>query len=1476
MRTIERSKVPDATRRYATRLLIAAGLSLCALPAHAADINVTTGTLEVDDPADIGANRVVVDNTADEDATLKINAGVTVGAGDFLLNNGGALINEGTISRSGSGYNGAYGDTGLAHVTNQAGGAITVDDIGISLKGGGSLLNTGTGTSIAGRIGVVIWGTSTITNELGASIHGMNGAGLYLFHDADSTIINRSGATISSDAAEGIIVFGTGSVINTGEDSAISGFTKGIVINEDGAEVENLDGGSISGGDTAVWLGGGGTVTNGAESIITGGQGVYANHATTVNNSGTIEGTADEGLYLHDGGIVNNYAGSSITGSVGIRAGGSTAVDNAGSIEGTVDEAITATTYGSSLNNHDGGTISSSGNISVDIGGNVTNTGTGSKISGDGDGVRTLGGATLRNEDGAEIEAEYLAINMYDGGDVYNTGGSKITSNSTDAIDVWIYGSVTNSGEGSAITAGGYAGVYFNPDVAEDVVFTLTNSDKATIQGDSYGVSFDGAEGNLTNEGGATITSVAGSGITMSHSGSVTNRSGGVVTGPVTGLYLRNDDDSYSFTVTNTGEDSAILATGIDGVFADADGIFITGTDSSVTNADGASISGIRFGAWMNDGGSFTNEGDGTSIEGGTAILTSQTATIINRNGGRINGVLNGIEMDAGGTVSNESDAVIDASDDDGIGALLTNGGSVTNKTGAGITADGNNGTGVKLEHGGSLLNESGATISGTMRGAQGWGADITNTGSGSAITSDDTAVQTWAGGGSVTNADGAVMHGGINGVLLDTSTALENSGGAQIIGDTADGVLSYNGGIVTNTGAGSLIQGEVAGVELQGGPGTVINTDGATITAGYGAIGLFQGGSVTNGAGATLNGGTFSIYAEGGAAVVSNAGAITGDVALDGGYDNDVTLFTGGSINGNLYINNRAGSTLTFDGTGTQLLSDAVTGTFAFGGVVTKQGSGTWIIDKNLLADETNVTDGTLIVGVDGVGKLFSDVNVSHGATLGGSGTIYGDVVVDGTVAPGNSPGVLSVAGNYTQTAGSTFNAQIDTDSGLYDRINASGTATIDPGATLNVMRTGNAPYVVGTQYVFLSATSGVTGTYAVAGDLVISPFLSLTDHYDPGLGYLEVEQTLSLVAALTAPTTSQISLANAIQSAPASPVSVALTNLPSVAALNALLPQLTGEFYPSVAGAMLEDSRYLRNAATDRIDDASCGDKLVATKDCSSNPVRLWSSAIGAWAHDNSAAGVAAMSRTSGGMLFGADTTYNDFWRAGLLTGYGVTHFEMNNRASTATSEDLHLGFYTGSLPGPLAVKLGAMRTWHHVAAGRSASITGFYNHLDADYHAATTQVFGEAGYRLAATGNKVQPFANVTYVNNRAGDFSESGGAAALSAQGSNNDMVLSTLGLHLNDTLTMGTAKIAAKGTLGWRHASGDTTPATDFTIGGSTPYRIDGLPVSRNALMMKADIETAINGAVTFGLSADGQFSRDKAAMGLQARLAVNF
>jgi uncharacterized protein with beta-barrel porin domain len=68
--------------------------------------------------------------------------------------------------------------------------------------------------------------------------------------------------------------------------------------------------------------------------------------------------------------------------------------------------------------------------------------------------------------------------------------------------------------------------------------------------------------------------------------------------------------------------------------------------------------------------------------------------------------------------------------------------------------------------------------------------------------------------------------------------------------------------------------------------------------------------------------------------------------------------------------------------------------------------------------------------------GSITSNVTVGAGGTLGGNGIITGNVVTLSTLAPGNSIGTLSVSGNFTQAAGSTYQVEANAQ-GQADRIN-------------------------------------------------------------------------------------------------------------------------------------------------------------------------------------------------------------------------------------------------------------------------------------------------------------------------------------------------------------------------------------------------------------------------------------------------------
>jgi autotransporter-associated beta strand protein len=81
----------------------------------------------------------------------------------------------------------------------------------------------------------------------------------------------------------------------------------------------------------------------------------------------------------------------------------------------------------------------------------------------------------------------------------------------------------------------------------------------------------------------------------------------------------------------------------------------------------------------------------------------------------------------------------------------------------------------------------------------------------------------------------------------------------------------------------------------------------------------------------------------------------------------------------------------------------------------LTKNGEGTLTLNSvaNNFAGAVVVNAGTLIINGNLGTSATNAVTVHYGATLGGSGTIYRAVTVDGgTVTPGNSPGILTIWG--------------------------------------------------------------------------------------------------------------------------------------------------------------------------------------------------------------------------------------------------------------------------------------------------------------------------------------------------------------------------------------------------------------------------------------------------------------------------------
>ncbi len=305
----------------------------------------------------------------------------------------------------------------------------------------------------------------------------------------------------------------------------------------------------------------------------------------------------------------------------------------------------------------------------------------------------------------------------------------------------------------------------------------------------------------------------------------------------------------------------------------------------------------------------------------------------------------------------------------------------------------------------------------------------------------------------------------------------------------------------LTNTGSISGGAGGANGVYGYGGPPLGKPVPSGLGSGGYGGVGVTAtGGSTVIDSGAISGGlGADGVtradaidFSNGGNTLVLEAGAlITGNVVSTSGTSSGGdTLTWGGDVNGS------GGNVFDLG----QL--DAVGGTGQYQGFANlgKSGASTWTLTGTDSQNQAwTIAAGTLIldgsVGASGgatisggtfqVGDantpsaLFTgDVAVDAGGTLSGHGTVAGNVSNAGTVMPGGTPGILTVSGNYTQTAAGTLMMQIGapTAGSGYSQLQVGGSASLAGDLLLGL----NTGYQVGSTYDLVHAAGGVSSTFA------------------------------------------------------------------------------------------------------------------------------------------------------------------------------------------------------------------------------------------------------------------------------------------------------------------------------------------------------------------------------------------------------------
>ena len=264
-----------------------------------------------------------------------------------------------------------------------------------------------------------------------------------------------------------------------------------------------------------------------------------------------------------------------------------------------------------------------------------------------------------------------------------------------------------------------------------------------------------------------------------------------------------------------------------------------------------------------------------------------------------------------------------------------------------------------------------------------------------------------WADIGGAVNAgydDGAfaIFSGTAGTVMIDNGLGAVSAAGLQF----AAGGYRITGEALSLDGAQAVIRvgdGTAAGAayvatidtELTG-ASELVKTDAGT---------LVLTGSNSYAGGTSINGGTLQIGADG------NLGAAAGAIRFDGGTLQTTASFTlarGVELVGAGGFRTDTGTILT--------LAGALSGA----GSLAKSGEGTLVLDGSGTFGGATVGGGTMLVN-GGYAAAAGTTNVLAGATLGGTGTLGGNVVFanGATLAPGaGTAGTLTIGGNLSLSA--------------------------------------------------------------------------------------------------------------------------------------------------------------------------------------------------------------------------------------------------------------------------------------------------------------------------------------------------------------------------------------------------------------------------------------------------------------------------
>lgn len=1076
---------------------------------------------------------------------------------------------------------------------------------------------------------------------------------------------------------------------------------------------------------------------------------------------------------------------------------------------------------------------------------------------------------------GSLISQATTAVALYDGGNMTNSAGALIVGRLDGVFADSASSSVTNAGD-----IGGSA-----PDLtkAQSGIHlpyggTVTNLSSGKIAAYGPGVIGDSATivqnaGLIISINGTAIDLTAGTtgvGSVVSNSGTITGQGGtAILFGPEDNtLFLAGtssiagivDASAHGVSTTNTlilGGTSAgtfnVSSLGAAGQYRGFDilqksdpGIWtFTGTNGApqtwLVSGGGITMAGRLSGSLMAMPGATGIDID--VLSGGAIVASSGSAVSVNDSSRIVNS----------GLISSTADGVATVIAT-GAGTSVVNTGSITATGGhaAGITIDAPTGAAsLTNAQGGSISSAAGVAIqagsnvsiinAGSIAATGGNGAGLTI----NAATGLTTLLNEQ--GGSITRAGAAAVQAGSNVSITNAgsiATTALNAAGIAIDAPTLPTTL-------LNKQSGSIKS--AAGDAVQVGSNVSITNAGSIAAQGQNGIGVVidassGAASLTNEQGASISSAGDAAIQAGSNVSIYNAGTLIGNGAAVRftGSGNRLTLDTGSQVSGDLDGGTGSANALVLQGSGT--LSSRTYGfsTLAMRGI-------DWTLSSSIqVAYSSAIESGTL--RLTGTGILTSPlITVAPGATLTGTGNLNGALTLQGVIAPGvtstaatSGPqplaiGTLSVAGSYTQTAGSRYEANVSPQG--IDLISVDGTATLQGGTVQARMRTGL--FTPSDTYKIVSTTSGLNGEFS--GVTASNPFVLPTLVYDANNAYIHVQRGFQFAGgtpnqiAVEAPLDHGVAGmgADALPTRDFLSVAGDLLNLEGAPAY-AALDQLSAEAYTAFPNAHVEAARLGMDAIDSRLTVArttgACAAGEAAALSASGARACSWISVLGSTGRTAGYDTWLGQQTSLAGVISGVD------YRIAPQFTVGAALVALHGNTSTDTLpvhgqfDSYQAALYGSYVPGAywLQATIGyarnddkMRRSLFFTDAPRTA-----IGSVDGNQYFASLR--NGVDLPIAKLG-VLTPFVALEMQSVESPGFTETGADSVnLAVSGNTTTSMRSLLGAQWRKEVDWLGRAFSLNGQLAWAHQYGTQTQAanarfegaaeSDFTVHGSGPAR----------------------------------------------------